>query len=34
MGRDADDIDQLISELHASTGATPVPGTADTARLQ
>ena len=36
MGRDADDIDQLIAELHASAGAPPGGGAAvgDTSRLE
>ena len=34
MGRDSDDIDQLIAELHASTGAPKGPAFGDTARLE
>ena len=35
MGKDSDDIDQLIAELHASAGATPVgPAVGDTRRLE
>ena len=34
MGRDADDIDQLISELHASTGAPRGAAVGDTGRLE
>ncbi len=34
MGRDSDDIDQLIAELHASGGATQGPGVGDTSRLE
>ena len=34
MEHDADDIDQLIAELHASTGASPGPAVGDTARIE
>lgn len=34
MGHDADDIDQLIAELHASTNAPQGPAVGDTARLE
>jgi twitching motility protein PilT len=34
MEHDADDIDQLIAELHASTGAPQGPAVGDTARLE
>ena len=35
MGRDSDDIDQLIAELHASTGAAPRgAAVGDTGRLE
>ena len=34
MEHDADDIDQLIAELHASTGAAQGPAVGDTARLE
>ena len=34
MARDADEIDQLIAELHASAGAAPAPATGDTGRLE
>src|SRR4051812_14660561 len=34
MGRDSEDIDQLIAELHASSGAPKGPAVGDTGRLE
>lgn len=34
MGRDSDEIDQLIAELHASGGVPASPATGDTSRLE
>jgi len=34
MGRDSDEIDQLISELHASAGVPASPAAGDTSRLE
>ena len=34
MSRDSDEIEQLITELHASGGAPPAPGVGDTSRLE
>src|SRR6187402_40274 len=34
MEHDADDIDQLIAELHASASAPPGPAVGDTGRLE
>jgi twitching motility protein PilT len=34
MSRDSDEIEQLIAELHASSGAPPASGVGDTSRLE